>query len=61
MIICSSDRVYEEALESNIVSLRSMTSKMIVLAVDQGRRDHYELGLDKLIYSEIKFWTRRRR
>ena len=56
MIICSSDRVYEETLESNIVSLRSMTSKMIVLAGGPRAEEIslYELGLDKLIYSGDK-------
>ena len=56
LIICSSDRVYEETLESNIVSLRSMTSKMIVLAGGPRAEEIslYELGLDKLIYSGDK-------
>ena len=56
MIICSSDRVYEKTLESNIVSLRSMTSKMIVLAGGPRAEETslYELGLDKLIYSGDK-------
>ena len=56
LIICSSDRVYEETLESNIVSLRSMTSKMIVLAGGPRAEESslYELGLDKLIYSGDK-------
>ena len=56
LIICSSDRVYAETLDSNIVSVRSMTSKMIVLAGGPRAEEIslYELGLDKLIYSGDK-------
>ena len=56
IIICSSDRVYEEILEVSVKSLRSMTQKMIVLASKPSKQLEplKALGLDKFIYSGDK-------
>ena len=56
IIICSSDRVYEEILEVSVKSLRSMTQKMIVLASKPSKQLEplKVLGLDKFIYSGDK-------
>ena len=55
IIICSSDRVYEEILEVSVKSLRSMTQKMIVLASKPSKELEplKALGLDKFIYSGV--------
>ena len=53
-MICSSDKVYSEILETTVEVLKSCEPGMIVLAGDPGAKENVlrELGIDLFIHSK---------